>query len=190
MQISEEPVALASELAAIPISFKVDRIFEVKQTDGHIQLTEAPVSNFWQKNYDGLPGEGPTRWAQNFDLTNWALFTARLQDRLIGGALIAFNTPGVVMLEGRADLAVLWDIRVHPDYRQQGVGAALLRKAETWSYRKRARQLKVETQNINVPACRFYEGNGFQLRSANRLAYPTLPDEIQLIWVKELTVGA
>ncbi len=46
--------------------------------------------------------------------------------------------------------------------------------------------LKVETQNINVPACRFYQRMGCTLGTVNRFAYPDLPDEIQLIWFKNL----
>jgi hypothetical protein len=45
-----------------------------------------------------------------------------------------------------------------------------------------ARVLKVESQNTNVPACRFYAGRGFLLRAVRRGAYPELPHEIQLLW--------
>lgn len=39
----------------------------------------------------------------------------------VGGAVVAWRTPGADMLEGRDDLAVLWDIRVHPEYRGRGI---------------------------------------------------------------------
>jgi hypothetical protein len=45
----------------------------------------------------------------------------------------------------------------------------------------------VETQNVNVAACRFYEGHGCLLEQANPGAYPQLPEEIQLIFSKALT---
>ncbi|MGQ0849625.1 MAG: GNAT family N-acetyltransferase, partial [Actinomycetota bacterium] len=83
--------------------------------------------------YDAVRGEGPIRWADQFDLGNWGLLTAHDGDRFIGGALVAFDTPGVDMLEGRSDLAVLWDIRVHPDARSGGVGAQLFEAAEEWA---------------------------------------------------------
>jgi ribosomal protein S18 acetylase RimI-like enzyme len=47
-------------------------------------------------------------------------------------------------------------------------------------------ELKVETQNNNVPACRFYARHGFQLRQAVWGAYPQLPSEVQLLWYKRL----
>jgi GNAT superfamily N-acetyltransferase len=80
----------------------------------------------------------------------------------------------------------LWDIRVAPDIRRNGVGSALLRAAESWAAAKGATSMKVETQNINVPACRFYSRNGYVLRAANPCAYPEFPDEVQLLWYKEL----
>jgi hypothetical protein len=44
----------------------------------------------------------------------------------------------------------------------------------------------VETQTINVPACRFYSKMGCTLGAIDRYAYVDLPNEIQLLWFKEL----
>jgi hypothetical protein len=52
------------------------------------------------------------------------------------------------------------------------------------------RKLKVETQNINVPACRFYASQGCVLAAVNRMAYREPQDEIQLLWYKDLSDGA
>nr|ART39461.1 J331 [uncultured bacterium] len=90
------------------------------------------------------------------------------------------------MLEGRDDLAVIWDIRVSPEFRGRRIGSALFRVAERWARANGCRQLKVETQNINVAACRYYGAQGFQLMEANRHGYPEFPDEVQLIWWKVL----
>ena len=72
------------------------------------------------------------------------------------------------MLEGRRDLAVLWDIRVSPEARRQGVGSALFERVAAWAQLHGCRQLKIETQNTNVRACRFYERQGCQLRAIDR----------------------
>jgi ribosomal protein S18 acetylase RimI-like enzyme len=82
---------------------------------------------------------------------------------------------------------VLWDIRVVPERRGHGIGTALFRAAEAFAAARGCRELKVETQNVNVPACRFYQRHGCVLRTVNRFAYPALPDEVQLIWTKSLT---
>ena len=42
--------------------------------------------------------------------------------------------------------------------------------------------MKIETQNINVPACRFYARQGCRLSAIVSHAYAEFPDEIQLIW--------
>ena len=46
--------------------------------------------------------------------------------------------------------------------------------------------MKIETQNINVVACKFYAGQGCTLGAADRFAYPELPDEVRLLWYKDL----
>ena len=105
----------------------------------------------------------------------------------VGGAVVAWRTPGADMLEGRDDLAVLWDIRVHPEYRGRGIGARLFRRAAGWARDQGCVVLKIETQNINVPACRFYASQGCELRAVHLNAYPELPHEVQLLWYLDLT---
>lgn len=189
--ISEEPIAGLSAYARIPIAFEVTRVFDVSTTGtarGGTTLSERALDAPYVKDYDAIEGEGPTTWPERFDVSRWGLFAARLGNRRVGGAAVAFRTPGLTMLEGRDDLAVLWDIRVSPDARGQGVGSGLLRAAEAWATARGCRQMKVETQNINVPACHFYAKQGFALGAAHHFAYPALPDEIQLLWYKDLAI--
>jgi hypothetical protein len=47
--------------------------------------------------------------------------------------------------------------------------------------------LEVETQNVNVPACRFYARMGCTLGAINCFAYADAPDEVQLRWYKPLS---
>ena len=54
------------------------------------------------------------------------------------------------------------------------------------SKHRKCRTMKVETQNINVPACRLYAKHGFALGVINRHAYAELPDEVELTWYKRL----
>src|SRR5262249_41079941 len=138
------------------------------------------------KDYDAIGGEQPQLWASRFNMSSWGVFKAEVEERRVGGAVVAFDTPDFTMLEGRNDLAVLWDIRVSPEARGQGIGAALFRAAEAWAKVKGCRQLKIETQNINVPACRFYARQGCVLKAINRRAYVKLPDEVQMLWYKDL----
>ena len=136
------------------------------------------------KDYDAIPGNHPTDWARKFDLSNWGVLSARLDGEHVGGAMVALKTPGFSMLEERGDLGVLWDIRVAPHARGCGVGAALFGRAEQWAGARSCRQLKIETQNIIVPACRFYRGQGCTLGGIDRFAYPEFSEEVQLLWYK------
>ena len=189
LRIEEEPVARLDEHARIPIAFMVDRILAVSTPLdglGGIQFTDAAIPTPWVKDYDTVEGEGPARWLQQFDTSHWGLLAAYDKATRIGGSVIAFDTADVHMLEGRRDLAVLWDIRVRPDARWSGVGSALFRATEAWCRARGCRALKVETQNINIPACRFYARMGCTLEAVNRRAYHSFPDETQLLWFKDL----
>ena len=189
LRIAEESMALLGEHADIPIAFRVDRVLLASTPSaglGGITFTETPVESPWIKDYDAIDGEGPTRWVTHFDTSQWGLLAAHDDDLRVGGAVIAFRSADVHMLEGRSDLAVLWDLRVRPEVRSSGVGAALFHAAEEWSLARGCRTLRVETQNVNVPACRFYARMGCTLGAINLFAYPQLPAEAQMIWVKEL----
>ncbi len=104
----------------------------------------------------------------------------------IGGCLLAYNTDGVNKPKGGDDVVAMWDVRVHPTFRRQGVGRMLFEAAVRWARDRGCRELKVETQNINVPACRFYEQQGCRLSSIDREAYHDFPDEIELNWTLDL----
>ena len=189
VEIREEPIEWIGRLAEIPIAFRVDRILDVSPVDGGlggVALSEVPVDDPWVKDYDAVHDEGPSGWGKQLDVSNWGLLTARDADRLVGAAVVAYDTPTVDMLEGRTDLAVLWDIRVVLDARSRGVGTKLFLAATEWARSRGCRTLKIETQNINVPACRFYARLGCTLGMINRFAYVDLPDEVQLIWYKQL----
>lgn len=187
--VREEPIDHLADHATVPSSFVVDRRLDVVVVGGGLEglsLSEVPVEPPWVKDYDAAKGEGPTRWARRFHVANWGLIAAHQDGVRLGGAVVAFNTAGVNLLEGRSDLAVLWDIRVRPDAQRRGVGRSIVHAVEQWARDRGCRTLKVETQNLNVVACRFYRNLGFELGAIDRFAYPELPDEVQLIWYKEL----
>jgi ribosomal protein S18 acetylase RimI-like enzyme len=144
-----------------------------------------PVAEPWEKEYDA-PGNRPEDWSLQFDLSNWGFFTVREEGRVVAGAAVCRDTPGVELLEERSDLAFLWDLRVAPEVRGSGIGRRLWQHCEAWCRPRGVRELRVETQDINAPACRFYARIGCELLSVTPGAYDQLPDEIQLIWGKRL----
>lgn len=189
IKIVEESARVLADYGRVPISFLVDSTLKVERAAnglGGIRLVEERVAQPYIKDYDADDNEGPTRWGRQWDLSNWGILSAFDGPTRVGGAAIAWKTSGVNMLEGRDDLAVLWDIRVAPEYRGYGIGRALFQKSVAWARERGCVTLKIETQNINVRACKFYAANGCVLGAISTRAYPEYPDETQLLWYLDL----
>lgn len=172
--------------AAVPIAFQVERALIWTPQLGPLAFREEALASPWLKDYDLEPGAHPTSWPDRFDTARWHVFTAHQATAHVGGLVLILGSAEIEMLEGRTDLALIWDLRVAPEARGSGVGRALLHEAETLALAHGCSELKVETQNINTGACRFYARAGFELRSIDHSAYPGLPDEIQMLWYKSL----
>ncbi len=176
------------DYARIPIAFRVTTRYRLQPPESGafgFVLVEEPVDPY-VKDYDAIPGEGPMAWKSQWDLSHWAFLAAYDGQTRIGGAAVAWRTAGMCDLQGRDDVAALWDIRVHPDFRGMGVGSQLFDQSVVWSSARGCRTLRIETQNINMPACRFYVHQGCQLAAIDRFAYAPDLDEIQMIWYKAL----
>jgi ribosomal protein S18 acetylase RimI-like enzyme len=162
----------------------------IDQESGGFSIVEKKVTSY-TRNYDGQGDDldSPIRWARKFDVSKWGFFLAIDQSLVVGSATVAIGTPNVNMLENRKDLAVLWNIRVHPNRRRSGIGSKLFKYAADWARQKGCRQLKVETQNVNVPACRFYAKQGCELGAIHRYGYSSSPKvayEAMFLWYLEL----
>ena len=177
-----------AEYAEVPMVCNVDTMLVVEEIDGGIggfRLCERPVKIPYTKNYDDYDDGGPLNWPQRFDMSEWGLWIARDGGQTVGGAAVAWKTPGIEMLDGRSDLAALWDIRVRETNRRHGVGTALFRVATEWAKSRGCSLLNIETQNVNVGACRFYSKFGCVLGRIDCLAYRQCADlasEVMLVW--------
>ncbi|MEO0373298.1 MAG: GNAT family N-acetyltransferase [Cyanobacteria bacterium P01_A01_bin.17] len=181
--IVEESIDRLKAYGEIPIRFEVKSIFEIEGNDPETAtLVEKQLAHPWTNDYDAVAGKSPTSWPNRWDITNWGLLVAYADGKRVGGCVLAFNTRGIHKLEGRDDLTALWDIRVCPNCRGMGVGRQLFEGAITWAKERHCHELKVETQNINVPACCFYKKQDCRLTAIRRGTYEDSPDEIELIW--------
>ena len=187
--IIEETPGVLPEYEKISIAFSVETFLRVEAIEnglGGVKFTEEKVSKPFVKDYDAIEGNEISRIGERFDLSNWGILSALDDGKRIGGAIIAWNTAEVLLLEGRGDLACLWDLRVAPDYRGKGVGKMLFEESIEWARRRNCGLFKVETQNTNVPACRFYERQKCELGAMNRFAYPESMNETQLVWYRKI----
>ena len=184
-----EPASCLGEYGLVPISFEVLHHLEVVPVDrglGGLSFRLRTADPPYVKNYDSLPGQRPVEWASRWDLGKWWFAAAFLDARRIGGAAVVIDTSEVEGAAAQPDTALLWDIRVRPEARRLGVGRRLIAFAEDFARGRGARRIEAETQNVNVAACHFYARAGYELAEIDRFAYPDLPDEVRLIWRKDL----
>lgn len=173
----------------IPMNVRVKSIYQLVKIDsglGGLLLEEIPVDPY-NKDLGGYTVA--TKYATEFDITNWAFFMAFLDDMPIGAVTIASRTEGVQMLDGRDDMSVLWDLRIDDRFKQRGIGSKLVSLAVDWSKSQGFSQMKIECQNNNVPACRFYKKQGAILGKVDEYAYfkdAAVRDEVQLIWYLDI----
>ncbi|MBI9011448.1 MAG: GNAT family N-acetyltransferase [Clostridiales bacterium] len=167
----------------LSIDFFVESEYRLMKTNsglGGLLIDEVLVTPY-HKTYD-REDDNPSHLMEKFDLSNWFVISAYEGENLVGGALLAYNTKEINMLEGREDLTVLWDIRIDKDYRNKGIGHQLVNTCKKVSKELNCNRLKIETQNINVSACKFYVRQGAELTSFKEHCYEEYPNEIQFIW--------
>jgi ribosomal protein S18 acetylase RimI-like enzyme len=189
VEIVEEDASCLAEYARLSTAFEVRTLFDAQAIAALArgeESVEEPIHSPYIKDYDAYPDSRPLEWAKRFRVERWGLIAAFLAGERVGGAAIAIGDDSVEMLNGRPDSAVLWDVRVAPHARSRGIGSALLERAESWARGRGARMIRVETQNVNVPACRLYSRRGFTVEGVCANAYEDLPEEVQLIWKKSL----
>lgn len=175
-------LAYAEVPTAFCVTSQLRPLHEGDLSSGFV-LEERVVAQSYMKDYDSIPGNRPAEWATHFDTENWQLFSAFEADERVGGA-IAF----IIDKSGSntTQTAELWDLRVAPLRRRSGVATRLFASVESWAVNNECSALLIETQNINVAACRFYQRQGCTLHSVQTHTYPEFPDEIRLVWRKLL----
>lgn len=171
------------EYAQIPMWLKVTSKYQLDKVNaglGGIIFNEVNVNEYIK---DLAVYEKPLEWEEQFDISNWGFFIAYDNDIPIGGATLVYNTKGVNLLNNRKDIVVLWDIRIAPEYKAMGIGSQMFSHVIDWAKERNCKQIKIETQNNNVPACKFYAKHGAKLGEIDEYAYyGEDDDEVMLMW--------
>jgi GNAT superfamily N-acetyltransferase len=189
LETVEESPDVLGQYGTIPIAFEVRERLEIGDLArgiDPIQFRCVPVVPPYIKNYDAIAGHAPADWPGRWNLSNWWFAAAFLDGVRAGGVALVLDASQMDGESARPDEAIVWDLRVAPERRRCGIGRKLVEHAEDHARILGKNWMKVETQDINVPACRFYEKLGYRLRSINPSAYPELPGEVQVIWEKKL----
>ena len=171
--------------SAVSPEYMVESEFECIPADGGlggILLRERKLSQAYPKYQDD---DGPAEWSREFDTNTWGFFLASDGNTPVGAAAVATPSCGMVAAGGRNDIAVLWDIRVHENHRRHSLGTQLFRRGALWARGHGFGVLGIETQNVNVPACRFYARHACELVEIRRTGYSgcrAVAHEAMLIW--------
>ena len=191
MSLSIKPIGpdRLVEYSSVPSVVNVASALEIGGArPGGYTLSEQPLSVPYVKDYDAFGQGRPLDWPRAFDVSQWAFWIAIDGDDVVGGAAVA--PPCRRTVDDLDHGAVLWDIRVRECHQRQGIGKRLFLTAAEWAKGERYGTLVIESQNVNVGACRFYERMGCELRRIDRAAYahcPGLDNEIMLIWELNLS---
>jgi len=158
---------------------------------GGFRLVERRVAQPFIRHKGDELQDNPHSWSKEFDLSKWGIFVIKDdKGNPSGGAAVAIDSPVYPMDHfQRKDLAVLWDIRVHPDQRGKGNGTRLFQHAASWARNMGCGQLGLETDSCNVAACRFYQYMGCQLGAIHRYGYIAVPEAApyaMLLWYFDL----
>jgi len=152
-------------------SFTVEAELHLTAEDGRIGYTVEPVTPY-VKHYD-LELYDAQAYIEKADHAAWL---ACVDGRIAGQILVHKDWNR---------FAIIWDIAVDPPFRRLGVGRRLIAEAVAWARTRGLPGVMLETQNINMPACRLYERCGFVLGGFDAHLYRgVMPGtrEIALFW--------
>ncbi len=84
------------------------------------------------------------------------------------------------------EFCLIEDIAVARCARQKGVASSLIDHAQNWANTKNLKGLMLETQDVNLAACRLYIKNGFHIGSIDTPLYKNLEccGEKAIFWYK------
>lgn len=162
-------------LSTLDTALETDTIYRVKREALSFTLVEEAVDPPLRKDYD-------LRTITLSECERWDCAVIAGAD----GSAVGFAAVEFVPWNRRA---VLWHLYVAPAQRRKGLGAQLLGYAERFARSVGARCLWLETQNVNVPAIRFYLRSGFHLCGLDESLYdPAIvsPEETALFFMRPL----
>lgn len=135
-------------------------------SDGQWSYTEEIFDQTYSKTYQSDDDAFYSDYMSNPDK---ALYLAYSDNDCVGQLVLRRDWNGYAYIE---------DICVARESRGQGVGGALIRKAVKWAKGKGLSGLALETQDVNLLACRFYAKQGFEIGGVNTMLYQNFREPV------------
>ena len=141
----------------------------------HIQNNKISYSIIPVEPYEKILTVDPEDYTTFIDNPQKVIFFADVDDKPVGQ---------IKLVPWWNKFAYVEELVVDTDFRGQGVGNALMSRAIAWARQQGFPGITLETQDNNVPACKFYEKCGFVLSGFDLYTYKNLdnPTEIALYW--------
>ena len=152
-------------------TFTVDSRLVLRIESGELRYDIAPLQPY-QKRYPIATRD----YSAFIDHPEQTLFLAFLDGRFAGQIILRKNWNRYASVE---------DITVDVNNRRKDVGTELIARAIRWAKDNQLPGIRLETQDNNVGACRFYESLGFRLGGFDQYLYKGIKgieDEVALYW--------
>lgn len=153
----------------------VDAIAVPRLVDGLLDFDVRPVEPFTKRYGQSL--DDLTRFVGRPDRAG---FVARSGDHIVGCLLMSEHWNRHAWIDG---------LVIDSGSRRLGAGRLLMAQAEAWTRSQGLPGIMLETQNVNVAACRFYARCGFVLGGVDQRLYRGFdPETIEaaLFWYRDL----
>jgi len=72
---------------------------------------------------------------------------------------------GLVTLDRKTNVGTIGLVAIHNNFQHRGIGTIMMQHVIRYANEHQCRNLAVATQLENVPACKLYENNGFEVES-------------------------
>jgi streptothricin acetyltransferase len=163
-----------------------DHILDVNQCNDEFTVDSVIVLNVKDNVIGYSTLQVPiTKKRYSKDIVDYTSYINK-QDKVVYLAYVEGQIAGQIILRKNWNkYAYIEDIAVDVQFRRKGVGTELISRAKKWANNRRLMGIMLETQNNNVPACKFYESCGFQLRGFDTYLYKGIDpatSEVALYW--------
>ncbi len=153
--------------------FTISSFYDISFIGGKFELTEKAVTPY-KKKYEST----------KINVEEYLKAPAKT-------VLFAFadgKLAGEVILEKNWNNYARLEIAVIEEYRRKGIGKKLMEHSINWTRLKGLPGIMAETQNTNVPACKFYKASGFSIGGIDTELYKGVDKnskEIAIFWYYE-----